>query len=157
MSQASKKEIPFTESTDYRLWYHAGTGLVELTEKNGTTLVFQDGDWTYKGKNDITEETRNEWLAIIIESIQKASKSVKGKLPGWIKKDATDSTVGSDIANELESNGGSNTNDTNADKLNINNFATITKDTINRLRLELNREHLENVTDQNTLASTASD
>ena len=33
----------------------------------------------------------------------------------------------------------------------------ITKDTINRLRLELNREHLENVTDQNTLASTASD
>ena len=31
----------------------------------------------------------------------------------------------------------------------------ITKDTINRLRLELNREHLENVTDQNVSASTA--
>ena len=32
----------------------------------------------------------------------------------------------------------------------------ITKDVINRLRLELNKEHLENVTDQNSLASTAS-
>ena len=30
----------------------------------------------------------------------------------------------------------------------------ITKDTINRLRLELNKEHLENVTDQNVPAST---
>ena len=32
----------------------------------------------------------------------------------------------------------------------------VTKDVINKLRLELNKEHLENVTDQNTLASTAS-
>ena len=129
----AKKEVPFTESTDYRLFYNSKTGLVELTQKDGTTLVFQDGDWTYRGKTEITEETRNQWLAAIIDDIQNASKTVKGKLPGWIKGDTTETTIGDEVALELESNGETNVNDTSNDKLNINNFSTVTENTIKAL------------------------
>ena len=66
----SKTEIPLTSDPDRRLFYNSKTGLVELTENDGKTLLFQDGDWTYRGKTDIPQETRDQ----IFETVKKGDR-----------------------------------------------------------------------------------
>ena len=86
----SKTEIPLTSDPDRRLFYNSKTGLVELTENDGKTLLFQDGDWTYKGKTDIPQATRDQIEASVksqVKSTQEAAggNANKAKLPGWVK------------------------------------------------------------------------
>ena len=86
----SKTEIPLTSDPDRRLFYNSKTGLVELTENDGKTLLFQDGDWTYKGKTDIPQATRDQIETSVksqVISTQEAAggNANKAKLPGWVK------------------------------------------------------------------------
>jgi len=86
----SKTEIPLTSDPDRRLFYNPKTGLVELTQNDGKTLLFQDGDWTYKGKTDIPQATRDQIEKSIktqVISTQEAAggNANKAKLPGWVK------------------------------------------------------------------------
>jgi len=86
----SKTEIPLTSDPDRRLFYNSKTGLVELTQNDGKTLLFQDGDWTYKGKTDIPQTTRDqieESIKSQVISTQEAAggNANKAKLPGWVK------------------------------------------------------------------------
>ena len=86
----SKTEIPLTSDPDRRLFYNSKTGLVELTENDGKTLLFQDGDWTYKGKTDIPQATRDQLETSVksqVISTQEAAggNANKAKLPGWVK------------------------------------------------------------------------
>ena len=103
----------------------------------GTKILMENGKWNDYAKTNLSSATRDEWEPIIKESIRKAQKNCGGlsngcKLPGWVGGDSTSSTTGSDIANELGANGGSG-DDVNSDKLHINNFSTVTKDTIKAL------------------------
>ena len=86
----SKTEIPLTSDPDRRLFYNSKTGLVELTENDGKTLLFQDGDWTYKGKTDIPQATRDQLETSVKSQVISTQEAAGGnanqaKLPGWVK------------------------------------------------------------------------
>tara|TARA_Y100001968_G_scaffold25112_1_gene19657 strand:- start:967 stop:2472 length:1506 start_codon:yes stop_codon:yes gene_type:complete len=99
-----------------------------------------NGKWTTYAKDIMSEASMTEWEPIIKTSIKKAHKNCGSnsnncKLAGWVGGDSTSSTTGSDISNELGANGGSG-DDVNSDRLHINNFSTVTKDTIKALMPE---------------------
>ena len=127
--------------------YTAGTGHVRVSIKGlfgstlGTQTLMMNGKWTTWAQTNMSQATIDEWTPLIKKAVRKAQKNCGGlsnncKLPGWVGGDATSSTTGSDLANELGSNGGTSDNDINSDKLHINNFSTVTKDTIKALMPE---------------------
>ena len=126
--------------------YTAGTGNVRVSVKGlfgstlGTQTLMMNGKWTTWAQTNMSQATIDEWTPLIKKAVRKAQKNCGGlsngcKLPGWVGGDVTSSTTGSDIANELGANGGSG-DDVNSDKLHINNFSTVTKDTIKALMPE---------------------
>ena len=126
--------------------YTAGTGNVRVSVKGlfgstlGTQTLMMNGKWTTWAQSNMSQATIDDWTPLIKEAVKKAQKNCGGlsngcKLPGWVGGDVTSSTTGSDIANELGANGGSG-DDVNSDKLHINNFSTVTKDTIKALMPE---------------------
>ena len=123
--------------------YTAGTGHVRVAVRGlfgsalNTQTLMMNGKWTTWAQTNMSQAAIDEWTPLIKEAVRKAQKNCGGlsngcKLPGWVGGDVTSSTTGSDLANELGANGGSG-DDVNSDKLHINNFSTVTKDTIKAL------------------------
>ena len=97
----SKTEIPLTSDPDRRLFYNSKTGLVELTENDGKTLLFQDGDWTYRGKTDIPQETRDQIFETVKSKVKDTQEAAGGNAnkaitPGWIKTSKENFDTGDD-------------------------------------------------------------